>query len=673
MTRKMAYIGSSYFVGLFFASFLSSEMSVVAVFILMAAAFLVLAFKKSVNSVVVCLTVMAFAVCHIIVYTTFVYDKAVSCGGEIVSFSGTVEECRNYGEDRSGYIVRTSVNGASCKVLLYSDSENIGCGDRIDFSGLCEIPENSYTFSSFDYYKSKGIFLVLYDADIVLTKDVFSLKDSALEYRDYVFGIIDNYLPGEEGALIKALSFGDKSDINDETDRAFSRSGIKHIIAVSGFHLSVVSTLIFMVLKPLGLRRVPAMIVTEAFLIAFAVMAGLSMSIIRAVIMMTVFFAAEGFSRRSDVFNSLGIAAVVLTVSMPFSVRDSSLLLSLVGVFGIGVVAPYFTKNIKSKALASFIAVVVCSVVTAPAVTLLFGGVSIVSPLCNILITPFCSFSLMCGVIVALTGGISVIAAPVLMLGGLSAKAALFLAEITASLPMSYVTVERFSYTLILALAAMVVLSFLIFRERKFTVMTTLASLAVIVAANMFYYHASSDMVTVTSFGGNSDCFVIHDRNNAVVIGGDGKKQAEHISEYLGREGIDTLDVLVLTDNSQRFISAYEDNLGGIEVGGVMIRSDDYFLDGSEVFGKVPERYSDGGVYFECDGYTVTLDNENISIDFGSFALAKLKNGAPTKDYTVIINDTGDDFDCACAYLLDGGESYTVKFRADSRTKVVEI
>ncbi|MBE6837989.1 MAG: DUF4131 domain-containing protein [Ruminococcus sp.] len=678
MTRKMAYIGTAYFVGLFFVSFLSLETALASAFVLMALAFLSAVFMKQKKiAVSVCFAVTAFAVCYGALYNAFVYDKAVTSADTFVELYGTVEERRDYSEDRSSYVISTVVGGAPCKVLIYSDSDDIGCGDKVEFSGEAEIPKNSYTFPSYDYYKSKGIFLVLYSAECNLVDDRFSVRDIAMQYREHIFSVIDRYLPGNEGALMKALSFGDKSGIDDEINEDFSRTGMKHIIAVSGFHLSVVSSIIFMLLKPLGLPRWVRLAVTEVFLIAFAIMAGLSMSIIRATVMMTVFFLAEIFSRRSDVFNSLGIAAVALTITAPYAVRDSSLLLSLTGVFGIGVVAPYFTSKVKNGILKAFLSVAVCSLVTAPAVTLLFGGVSLVSPISNILITPFCSFALMCGVLVAMTGGIPFIAVPLLILGGLSAKVALFISELIAKLPFAYINIsDGHIRALIVFSAFAVVMAFVVFRTRKAVAFTALASVAVMLVANSVYLHKMSDVVTITVFDGNCDSFVLHDRHNAIVVGGDGRKQADAVAEYLSSEGITDIDVLVLTDNAPRYVSAYENTLISCNVKNILIGEDDYFLEGTEVLGVTPQRYPDGEMILQGNGYSVTIDKENICVDYGGFSFAKIRDGVCDKDCTVIINDTGKPLECNCGYLLDGnsdGAGYSIKFRQNSQTRVVEI
>ena len=144
MTRKMAYIGVSYFIGLFFASFISFEYSILAgvFFVILALAVIFLKIKKN-NYILLCLSVISLSMLWYGFYGMYVYNDIVSVADETVELTGIVSEYSDFSDDNSSYIFDTKINDHNTKVIVYAET-GFGIGDKLRIKGVPYIPENNY-------------------------------------------------------------------------------------------------------------------------------------------------------------------------------------------------------------------------------------------------------------------------------------------------------------------------------------------------------------------------------------------------------------------------------------------------------------------------------------------------------------------------------------------------
>ena len=541
------------------------------------------------------------------------------------------------------------------------------------------LPENNYLFPQKDYYRTNGIFLCINAEKYNKITHLITPNSVASLYRNYLSSEIDYLAPGREGKLMKALIFGDKSGMDDEVVGYFSKSGISHIISVSGFHLAVVCGIVFYLLKTMKLGKIPRFIISEIFIFSFAALAGFSFSVVRSGIMMTVFLLGDLIKRRQDILSSLGTALILLTITMPFAIRNTSLLLSVTGVFGIGVVAPYFTKGINfgkyiDKPLKILIYSAVCSLTTLPFVLLTFREVSVISPISNLLLVPLCSVILILGIIVVLTMGIKMISSPLIIFGGIVSKLVIFITELLSSISFSTVSFEYdVIVVLVFVLFAIVSLSVFIFKSRKFSLMTIMISVSFIIISHLCIDILSKDNISVTVFTGKYSSVVIEKSDIIMVIGKDGKKQEDAVYRYLSNKGKKEIDTLVITSNSQYYIASYDDVFYDIDVGNVLI-SDKSGIPDITVMGCNPETYQDKLV-LEYDDYIITIDNDNIYIDYKDFSMLCIeKSEFENKDYSVVFFEKHPEF-ISSGYLLEDSETkYGYEIISDGdKVKVVEL
>ncbi|MBQ5315110.1 MAG: ComEC/Rec2 family competence protein [Oscillospiraceae bacterium] len=679
MTRKMAYIGISYFIGLFFASFISFDLSICLgiIFLITALSAIFLKIKKS-TYILLCLSVVSLSMIWYGVYEKYVYNDIVSVADKSVELTGVISERSDFSDDNSSYILDTKINNHNAKVIVYAETI-FDIGDKVTIEGVPYLPENNYLFPQKDYYRTNGIFLCINAEKYNKITHLITPNSVASLYRNYLSSEIDYLAPGREGKLMKALIFGDKSGMDDEVVGYFSKSGISHIISVSGFHLAVVCGIVFYLLKTMKLGKIPRFIISEIFIFSFAALAGFSFSVVRSGIMMTVFLLGDLIKRRQDILSSLGTALILLTITMPFAIRNTSLLLSVTGVFGIGVVAPYFTKGINfgkyiDKPLKILIYSAVCSLTTLPFVLLTFREVSVISPISNLLLVPLCSVILILGIIVVLTMGIKMISSPLIIFGGIVSKLVIFITELLSSISFSTVSFEYdVIVVVVFVLFAIVSLSVFIFKSRKFALMTIMISVSFIIISHLCIDILSKDNISVTVFTGKYSSVVIEKSDIITVIGKDGKKQEDAVYRYLSNKGKKEIDTLVITSNSQYYIASYDDVFYDIDVGNVLI-SDKSGIPDMTVMGCNPETYKDKLV-LEYDDYIITVDNDNIYIDYKDFSMLCIeKSEFENKDYSVVFFEKHPEF-ISSGYLLEDSETkYGYEIISDGdKVKVVEL
>lgn len=154
-------------------------------------------------------------------------------------------------------------------------------------------------------------------------------------------------LNGDRLAILSAMTLGEKQSLSADTRSAFSDTGVSHVLALSGLHLGIIYSLLQLLLTfgdRLRATRAPAQIAIVAFIWAFAFVAGMPLSLIRAAIMYSIVSLCIAFGRDYATMGNLYLAAFLILLFSPASLFDVGFQLSFVSVFFIlrflGIVAP---------------------------------------------------------------------------------------------------------------------------------------------------------------------------------------------------------------------------------------------------------------------------------------------------------------------------------------------
>ncbi len=211
------------------------------------------------------------------------------------------------------------------------------------------------------------------------------------------------YLDPDAAALSMGILLGDKSALSPAVLRDFRRVGLSHVLAVSGLHLSVLLGSLQRFLR--GVDKRLRLVLLLGFLFVFVGMTGFSPSILRAGIMWMMTAAAFCFGGNNDSITALFFAALLICIVTPTSIVDIGFLLSCTATLGILLFTPP-TEQLLSRLpqtvwgrilqwiLSQCGITLAATLFTLPVMLFVFGEISLLAPLANVLLQPLLSLLL---------------------------------------------------------------------------------------------------------------------------------------------------------------------------------------------------------------------------------------------------------------------------------------
>ena len=156
--------------------------------------------------------------------------------------------------------------------------------------------------------------------------------------REKVLSILRRNIKGEkELGLAEALLIGYKDDLDRTLVQSYSNTGVVHVIAISGLHLGLIYWLLILLFKPLQKRNLkwlrPVFILTGLWL--FSLLAGAQPSVLRSAVMFTCIVLGDSFARKSSIYNTLALSAMLLLCINPYWLWDVGFQLSYAAVLSI--------------------------------------------------------------------------------------------------------------------------------------------------------------------------------------------------------------------------------------------------------------------------------------------------------------------------------------------------
>ena len=229
----------------------------------------------------------------------------------------------------------------------YGASKEVAYGDVVELEADFEIP---WPFGDFDYrayLETQGVWGVgtLWSGRqlrILNREQGHPLLQWGYRTRKELFSLIDRYVSGPEGALLKGLLFGERVYLSPDLEQSFRDAGVMHVLAVSGLHLSILLGLGWWLLRAAGLSVTAAYGVLLPLTLLYLALVGFKVSLVRASLMLA--FVALGYvlaerglilRRWSDSLQGLSLAALVILGTAPAALFDVSFQLSFAATAGI--------------------------------------------------------------------------------------------------------------------------------------------------------------------------------------------------------------------------------------------------------------------------------------------------------------------------------------------------
>lgn len=336
--------------------------------------------------------------------------------------------------------VRVADETVSGKILTrFPLYPNIEYGDRLLFTCLLEKPEPFNGFAYDRQLRSRGVLAICPFPEFVtvIAKSQRGGWSTILALRDQLISHLRLALPEPHASFISGLIFGGSSSLSTHIRDDFSRTGLSHILAASGFNVSLFSLFLLRLLLQSPLGRSWGLLVSVCLLVVYIIAAGATPAVVRAAIMACVLMIQMAIRRKASQRNMLLMAlALMLLINPQILLDDVGFQLSFVATAALLFLLPHVEDRfllfpqqfgIRTLIASSCVAIVA----TLPILLWHFGELSLMAPIANALILPFVPVLMALGVF-ALTG-ISVLALPAYGLASLLLQ----LIHVLSSLPFA--------------------------------------------------------------------------------------------------------------------------------------------------------------------------------------------------------------------------------------------
>lgn len=416
------------------------------------------------------------------------------------------------------------------------------------------------------YYRGNGQFLVATQktAEQSRESDWSSLLFLPSKAKQTAVAHITAAFPEDTAPFAKALLLGDTSDFSYRMDTAFKVSGIRHVVAVSGLHVSALFSAIYFFFRR---RRGLTFLVAVPVLTFFAAVTGFSPSVTRATLMALLMALGAVVNEEYDGLTGLAFAALIMLFVNPFVIVSVSFQLSVCSVAGILLLAPPIFSGIqrrfpkikpksqKGRMVSWFAGAVSVSasalLASAPLSAYYFGSVSLIGILSNLLLLWMIPFLFTGIAAVGLLGGVAPGACGLLArLLSWPIRLLLWAAETLSKIPFAAIYTQSKFVVIWLVCVYLLVASYLLYRKHfsRFALVGA-AVLVAAIAASVFVPRLDTLRLEVMDVG-EGQAILLQNRGENYLIdcgGYDDGKTADEIAQTLLSQGIFRLDGVILT------------------------------------------------------------------------------------------------------------------------------
>lgn len=320
--------------------------------------------------------------------------------GEKVKLVANILNQPERGEKVQKFVVETETvkeNKISSKILITTNLyPEYKYGDMLNILGKLETPSFNENYK--EYLAKDGIYSVSGWPKIEKIGSGFGnpVMKILYSFKDKFEETVRKFISPPQQGLLEALIFGNENNISKDWQTKINNVGIRHIAAVSGMNITIISSLILSFALGLGLWRKQAFYLSAILIILYILMIGAPASAVRAGILGGLFMLGQHLGRFSATSRAIIFAAAFMLLLNPLLLRvDVGFQLSFLAMLGIIYLQPIFGNlfkkipNPKIFPLSTTLATTLSAqVLTLPILIYNFGYVSSVSPITNILIVP---------------------------------------------------------------------------------------------------------------------------------------------------------------------------------------------------------------------------------------------------------------------------------------------
>lgn len=430
---------------------------------------------------------------------------------------------RKFTSDKSSFALRIPIRIISSKKIELLPGQS--------FEGLARVVETK---------ESRVAALFIIDRKIVVTTNpsrwarcLGSIREGLRKYSG----------GGDAGSLIPGMVLGDTSKQRPEFKEAMKRSGLTHLVAVSGANFAIVSSFVLWGMQ-FFIRKIKyRVVVTAICLLCFIALVRPSPSVLRAAAMAAVLLSAYAAKRATDSLPALGLAMAVVVIGDPWQARDAGFALSVLATGGLLLLAPAITRRLgNNKKIAGIVAPPIAAMVfCSPVIVSLSGYVSPMSIVANIFAAPFVAPITIVGFIAALVSPVAPFVSIILIaIIRYPAQLIVSIAQWISNFPVLTIRSGSIGFVIVVVLIAVIWLF------RKNWRQTTSVVLVVLLTLTWIQRWPVGDWQIANCDVGQGDAMVIKiETNRAIVI--DVGPDSAAIDKCLNSLGIRDIPLLILS------------------------------------------------------------------------------------------------------------------------------
>lgn len=568
------YIGFPYTAGLLAASIVHWHLWYAVVAVVLTAAMAVISIRRTVWKYVLISTLSMLTACCVYWGNAGItmQRQLALAGQEEIVFSGEITSISIYDSGYAQYILKGDINGTvPANVQYFCEDPSYAYGDSLTLTGIPQALQKRYVFDAEEYFRAQNVFLSMpMDAQVMHTERPHATLRSILyEWRQKMTERIQADRNEECAALLTGMLFGDKSDMSYSTRTALYRTGIGHVLAVSGLHMDFLALAVIRILRKCKADRRLSFGILAVLCVLFAICAGETVSVKRACMMILITQSAGLFFRKADILNTISIAMLLLTLENPMVIHSAAFWLSFSGTFGIAVFAPFMTGAMKrdtipQRILADLVTFSCVFLAVLPASALYFREISLISPLSNLVIVPLCMAAFLLTALSVLVGAQGFLSFVLLGLAERIAGVILRFSRTLAELPWTHFGTDSNVLLVMIALSGIwILLCYALWRDRKLIFAAIAASLVVSCLACGTEQHYRNRNFHIAVLGEHRDCaLVLRKGSDAVIVDLSGDSSApDYVNAYLQSTGVRSIEALYLCEPKRQSIAGYDEIL----------------------------------------------------------------------------------------------------------------
>ncbi len=485
-------------------------------------------------------------------------------------------EITDLGTNAAGNLVRYKIR------LKEIDGQELPFYSRYYIYLYCDTDElhlaGSKVYGSFDYFETAVEYGSGREDRVILSayRDPSVLQFTEPEegnlhriFYEFRMGVQSRISFGREKTrgLLQSVCFGATDSLDSGLNVSLRRIGLTHVTAVSGLHLSFAVLLFNFLFTLLGIHYRVRYLLDIFISIFFTAMVGFPLSCVRACVMMILFSLGMALNLFSDSLTSLSVAAFLITLVNPYATRDVGFLLSVSATAGIILLSLpiesfLFPKRICQnhrvnwlyrKLTGAFACSIAATLATLPIIIAVFGTVSLIGPLANVILIYPLQWVFMMGILMALLGWIPWLGA----VFGFLCDILYCLIDVVADFlgRFSFSSISGLNLLGIILLVLLVgVLGVGLYDFYKYQRRSFLALFSLLLCFGGLFHgihtatHPDNAVEIAFVDVGQGDCTVISKGHSAVILDYGGSSENRYnLIEYLRKRNIYTVELLAFT------------------------------------------------------------------------------------------------------------------------------